>query len=100
LAECLFSATASGEAFEGGYSNRGEESHDANYGEEFDEGEGRYGTERLLQFLIFDFEFWIGRGDWLTRNFDKNAVHRRGDKRDHDQGIYTYDLLCQHKLTK
>jgi len=33
---------------------------------------------------IFDFEFLIGRGDWLTRNSDKNAVHGRGDKRDHD----------------
>jgi len=34
--------------------------------------------------LIFDFELWIGRGDWLTRNFDKNLAHGRGDKRGHD----------------
>ena len=41
LAEGLFAATASSEAFEGGYSNRGEKSHNANDGEEFDEGERR-----------------------------------------------------------
>jgi hypothetical protein len=40
----LFSAAASGEAFEGGYSDSGEQSHDANNGEEFDEGEGRRGA--------------------------------------------------------
>jgi hypothetical protein len=46
LAEGLFSASASGEAFEGGNSNCGEESHNDNDGEEFDEGKGRYGAER------------------------------------------------------
>jgi hypothetical protein len=46
LAEGLFASSASGQAFEGRYSDCGEESHDANYGEEFDEGEGRYGAER------------------------------------------------------
>jgi len=46
LAEGLFSASASGQAFEGRYSDCGKESHDANDGEEFDEGEGRYGAER------------------------------------------------------
>jgi hypothetical protein len=39
LAEGLFSASASSEAFEGGNSDCSEKSHDANYGEEFDEGE-------------------------------------------------------------
>jgi hypothetical protein len=37
----LFAASASGEAFEGGDTDGSEESHDANNGEEFDEGEGR-----------------------------------------------------------
>jgi hypothetical protein len=46
LAEGLFAASASGEAFEGGDSDCGEESHDANDGEEFDEGEGRYAVAR------------------------------------------------------
>jgi len=46
LAEGLFAASASGEAFEGGYSDSGQESHDANDGEEFDEGEGRYAVAR------------------------------------------------------
>jgi hypothetical protein len=46
LAEGLFAATASSEAFEGGNSDCGEKTHDANNGEKFDEGEGRYGAER------------------------------------------------------
>jgi len=46
LAKGLFSATASSEAFEGGDSDCGEKSHDANDGEEFDEGEGRYAVAR------------------------------------------------------
>jgi hypothetical protein len=46
LAESLFSATASGESFEGGYSDSREKTHNANDGKEFDEGEGRYGAER------------------------------------------------------
>jgi hypothetical protein len=46
LAEGLFSSSASSESFEGGYSDGGQESHDTNDGEEFDEGEGRYGAER------------------------------------------------------
>ena len=46
MAEGLFAASASGEAFEGGHSDGGEKSHDADNGEEFDEGEGRYGAER------------------------------------------------------
>jgi hypothetical protein len=46
LAEGLFSATASCEAFEGGDSDCGEKSHNANDGEEFDEGEGRSLTPR------------------------------------------------------
>jgi hypothetical protein len=36
LAEGLFTAPASSEAFESGYSDCGQESHDANDGEEFD----------------------------------------------------------------
>jgi hypothetical protein len=40
LAEGLFAASASGEAFECGDSDCSEEAHDANNGEEFDEGEG------------------------------------------------------------
>jgi hypothetical protein len=46
LAEGLFAATASGEAFEGGDTDGGEEAHDANNGEKFDEGEGRYAVAR------------------------------------------------------
>jgi len=46
LAEGLFASSASGQALKGGDSNGGEEAHDANDGEEFDEGEGSYGTER------------------------------------------------------
>jgi len=46
LAEGLFAAAAPGEAFEGGDSDCGEEAHDANDGEEFDEGEGRLLTPR------------------------------------------------------
>jgi hypothetical protein len=41
LAESLFSATASGEAFEGGDGNCSEKSHNANDSEKFDEGERR-----------------------------------------------------------
>jgi hypothetical protein len=41
LAEGLFATSASGEAFEGGDSDGGQESHDANDGEKFDEGERR-----------------------------------------------------------
>ena len=41
LAEGLFAPSASGEAFEGGDSDCSEKSHNANDGEEFDEGEGR-----------------------------------------------------------
>jgi hypothetical protein len=47
LAEGLFSATASSEAFEGGDGNCGEKSHNANDGEEFDEGECRPASLRL-----------------------------------------------------
>jgi hypothetical protein len=39
LVKGLFSASATSQAFEGGYSDCSEKSHDANYGEEFDEGE-------------------------------------------------------------
>jgi hypothetical protein len=46
LAEGLFAAPASSEAFEGGDSDCGEKSHDANDGEEFDEGERRLLTQR------------------------------------------------------
>jgi hypothetical protein len=46
LAEGLFATSASGEPFEGGYSDRGQESHNADDGEEFDEGEGRLLTQR------------------------------------------------------
>jgi hypothetical protein len=46
LAEGLFAASASGEAFEGGDSDCGEKSHNADNGEEFDEGEGRYAVAR------------------------------------------------------
>jgi hypothetical protein len=42
----LFAASAPSEAFEGGYSDSGEKSHDANNGEEFDKGEGRYAVAR------------------------------------------------------
>ena len=47
LAEGLFPASASSEAFECGNGNYGEKSHDANDGEEFDEGEGRPASLRL-----------------------------------------------------
>jgi hypothetical protein len=46
LVEGLFSASATSQAFEGGNSDCGEKSHDANNGKEFDEGEGRYGPGR------------------------------------------------------
>jgi hypothetical protein len=80
LAESLFSATASGESFEGGDSDCGEKSHDANDGEEFDEGEGPGKVARMLQFMIFDFEFFIGRRDGLMRNPNKNSVRWHGNK--------------------
>jgi hypothetical protein len=41
LAESLFSATASSEAFEGRNGNCSEKSHNTNNGEKFDKGEGR-----------------------------------------------------------
>jgi hypothetical protein len=52
----------------------------------------------MLQFLIFDFEFWIGGGDWLMRSQGKDAGRRRGErnKGGHDLGIYSFDLHCQH----
>jgi hypothetical protein len=46
LVEGLFAASASGEAFEGGDGDCGEKSHNADNGEEFDEGEGRYAVAR------------------------------------------------------
>jgi hypothetical protein len=46
LVEGLFAASGSSEAFEGGNSNCGEESHDANNGKEFDEGERWRGAAR------------------------------------------------------
>ena len=97
MAEGLFTASASSEAFESGYSDCGEESHNANNSEEFDEGESRRGAGRMLQFLIFDFEFLIGRRDRLMPNPDKNAG--LGDKVDHAKAISTEYLQCQHKLT-
>jgi hypothetical protein len=42
----LFAASAPSEAFEGGHGNCGEKTHDANNGEKFDEGEGRYAVAR------------------------------------------------------
>jgi hypothetical protein len=42
----LFASPASGEAFERGYSDCGEESHNTDYGEEFDEGERRWRLAR------------------------------------------------------
>jgi hypothetical protein len=42
----LLASSASGESFEGGYSDSGEKAHNANDGEEFDEGEGRWLTPR------------------------------------------------------
>jgi hypothetical protein len=80
LAEGLFPASASGESFEGGDSDRGQESHDANDGEEFDEGERRDKVARVLQFMIFDFEFLIGRRDGLLRNPEKSSVCWHGNK--------------------
>ena len=80
MAEGLFSATASGESFEGGHSGCGQKSHDANDGEEFDEGERRDKVARVLQFMIVDFEFLIGRRDGLMRNPDKSSVHWHGNK--------------------
>ena len=47
LAEGLFAASASGEAFEGGDSDCGEKAHDSDNGEKFDEGEGRPASLRL-----------------------------------------------------
>ena len=41
LAKGLFAASASSEAFECGHSDCCQEAHNANYGKEFDEGEGR-----------------------------------------------------------
>jgi len=46
LAEGLFAAAASSQPFEGGHSDGGEKSHNANDGEEFDEGERRHGAAR------------------------------------------------------
>jgi len=82
LAERLFAATASREAFEGGYSDGGEKTHNTNDGEEFDEGECRRRSARMLEFWILDFGFSIGRRDGLLRSPNKNAVH--GNKGDHN----------------
>ena len=86
LAEGLFTATASSEAFECGNTDGGQEAHDSDDSEKFNEGEGRLRAARMLQFLIFDFEFWIGGGDWLMRSQGKDAGGRRGEgsKGDHD----------------
>jgi hypothetical protein len=46
LVECLFAAAAPGQALEGGDGDCGEKSHNANNGEKFDEGEGRYAVAR------------------------------------------------------
>ena len=46
LVECLFPASASSEAFKGGDGNGGKKTHNANNGEEFDEGEGSYAVAR------------------------------------------------------
>jgi hypothetical protein len=46
LAEGLFAATASGEAFEGGDTDGGEEAHDSDDGKKFYEGESRYAVAR------------------------------------------------------
>jgi len=80
LAQGLFAAPASSEAFEGGHSDCGKESHNANDGEEFDEGERRDKVARVLQFMIFDFEFLIGRRDGLLRNPEKSSVRWHGNK--------------------
>jgi hypothetical protein len=80
LAEGLFASSASSQSFEGGYSDCSQESHNADDGEEFDEGECRWRAARMLQFVIFDFEFLIGRGDGLMRNPDKNSVRWHGNK--------------------
>ena len=99
MAKGLFATTASGEAFEGGDSDNGQEAHDADNGEEFDEGEGRRGAARMLQFLIFDFEFWIGRGDGRMRNPGKNAGRGRGDKVDHVT-VYTAKIYIVNTSLK
>jgi hypothetical protein len=80
LVEGLFATSAPSQTFEGGDSNGGEEAHDANDGQELDEGECRRRAARMLQFVIFDFEFLIGRGDGLMRNPDKNSVLWHGYK--------------------
>ncbi len=46
MAEGLFAATASSEALEGGDTDGGEEAHDSDDGEKFDEGERRYAVAR------------------------------------------------------
>jgi hypothetical protein len=46
LAEGLLATPASSEAFEGGDTDGGEEAHDSDDGEKFDEGEGRYAVAR------------------------------------------------------
>jgi hypothetical protein len=46
LAEGLFAATASSEAFEGGDTDGGQEAHNSDDGEKFDEGEGRLRAAR------------------------------------------------------
>ena len=46
LADGLFTASASGEAFEGGNCHCGQKSHDADDGEEFDECKSRLITQR------------------------------------------------------
>ena len=68
LAEGLFTATASGEAFEGGDADGGEEAHDSDDGEKFDEGEGRLLTQRTPR-SEREIGYWgLEIGDWGLGN--------------------------------
>ena len=90
MVEGLFSASATSQAFEGGNSNCGEKSHDANDGEEFDEGEGKLLTQRSQRTergdLICKCE--IRNSEFENREEWKAAVHSGlsggGSKKGHD----------------
>jgi hypothetical protein len=58
LAEGLFAASAPSQTFEGGDSNGGEEAHDANDGQELDEGEGRPAS------------LHVGKPCWASQGFN------------------------------
>jgi len=93
LAEGLFAASASGQSFQGGYSNCSEKSHDANDGEEFDEGEGKLLTQRTQR---------SGRGDliWEVEMRNSEFENREEWKAAAHCGLSELSVKCRNRLTQ